>query len=570
MSTRRPRSVHGSSARGVPALLSTLALLLVVSCRRDEGPAAECRHDEDCTDPALACVAGACAAKIRDYPTVAAEIAPPSDSRFASTEVNAVSLSWETSLSASLKVNVALTLQANAEGDVFTSQGHVVLSRPSLITGKAPLSTAAELAGGTVSFALPTSALGSEATFTLLPATTPATQPPLSRTVTLAPQISVALPRREDLSALTGTLLSALGDPAPSYLVRGIPLDGSAAATPLTSAALTGADGAFTLLADPATQQASGASSIRLEFWDGRENAMSPRLYTDAVTATGSNGQYGKNQWRLAAYPAPTKLRFRVSGGESLSTSIKDATMRFRTKLASAGSGEAIYSQEGKTDDQGQVEVSLVPGTLAEARLYDLAIVPPPDSPFDGKCLNAFPVTAPSSNGEVPVASTVHLDRKWQLSGRVLDADGKTVSNATVTATRVASDAAHSCLVGLVADTTSDNTDATGAYALLLPGGTYRLEVDAPSGSPRPRLTATAAGDPVAMSADLGRDFQLPRGVVARGTATGPDGEPVANADLRFYRVPCPSACSGTSAPELLGVSRSDGAGAFRVVVPAP
>ena len=109
-----------------------------------------------------------------------------------------------------------------------------------------------------------------------------------------------------------------------------------------------------------------------------------------------------------------------------------------------------------------------------------------------------------------------------------------------------------------------------GAYSLLLPGGTYRLEVDPPSGSACPRLTATAAGDPVAMSADLGRDFQLPRGVVARGTATGPQGEPVANADLRFYRLPCPSACTGINAPELLGVGRSDAQGGFRVVVPAP
>jgi len=556
--------------------LEPLMLLAAVSlgaCNKDQAPAQECRHDPDCGNPSLACVAGACTTKVDTYPTVAVEIAPPSDAKFAATELVSVTLSSETALVANGKVNVTASVQS-PEADLFSSQGHVLLTRPSLIPGKAAVSTAGELAGGSVTFSVPADALGTTASLTLLPTSAPSPQPPVIRSVALATQVAVALPTRSELASYTGVLLSALGDPAPSYFVRGFPVGAGVSATPITSVTLTGQDGGFTVFVDPMTRRGAGDTPMWLEFWEASEGSVSPRLHTDAVNPTNPGDQYGKTQWRLPAYVAPTLLRFRVGGGESVSTPIKDATLRFRTNLPSAGSGQAYYSQEGKTDDVGQVDVPLVPGTLDEARIYDVAVVPPPDSPFSGKCLTGFPVTAPAlTNTDVPVASVIHLERKWQVGGHVRDARGQTITNATVTATRLASDADHGCLAGLVADSTSATTDASGSYALLLQTGTYRLEVDPPAGAQWPRLSATAAGSPFDVGADAALDFQLPSGVVASGTVRGPSGEPVANADLRFFQVSCPSASCGStnvSPPELLANGRSDAGGLFRVVLPAP
>jgi len=506
-----------------------------------------------------------------DYPLVALEIAPPSNSGFALSEQSSVPLAWATALTADPKVNVEVNV-SGSETDIFSSQGHVLLSRPSLIAAKGDLTLTGELAKGTVTFALGRSLLGSKASLTLRPLATPSVQPPVVRALTLAAHLAVVLPTRAELESYAGTLSSALGDPAPSYLVRGFPASVTEPTTnPLTSVTLTGADGTFTVLTDPLTREATPDGTMWLEFWDSTETNLSPRLFSDVISTKAPANASSRTQWRLPAWVTPSTLRFLVGGGESVSSALKDVALRFRTSIKSSGSGKAVYSQEGKTDVYGQVDVPLLPGTLEEARLYDVAVVPPPDSPFDGKCLTAFPVTAPpSASGDVPVASVIHLARKWQLAGTVRNAAGAVVPGATLTATRVSTDNGHACLEGLVPQTVSGNSDSKGAFALLLEAGVYRLEVDPATGSPWPRLSLSRAGEMLTIAADTVRDLTLPNGVVTAGQLSGPSGEAVANADVRVFVANCRVDTCASGGPPLLGTARTDAAGNFRVVLPAP
>jgi hypothetical protein len=274
--------------------------------------------------------------------------------------------------------------------------------------------------------------------------------------------------------------------------------------------------------------------------------------------------------FRMPASEEPTPLRFLVQSSDKGAHPVSDVTMRFHTEIAGPD-GVAFYEREARTDSMGEVnDVLLVPGTVAEPRKYQITIVPPPDSPYATRCVPEVPVTIDADSWQAVYMDTFSLDPKVTLQGTVRGNDLAPAATVSVMATQLSVTAG--CPRTLAASPVSATTSRTGTFQMLVDPGTYRLEIDPPTGSPVPRLTEDGSAAVVVTGAPVTiHNVTLPAGEVIEGDVKGADTVPLGSASIKIYQVLCHAeTCTGPAriAPSLQAQTRTETTGHFRVVLP--
>ncbi len=271
---------------------------------------------------------------------------------------------------------------------------------------------------------------------------------------------------------------------------------------------------------------------------------------------------------------------------------VAGAEVRLTTILDDDVRGEASFTAEGTTDQDGNVTLKLIPSGLQQNRIYTARIIPPPSAEYATLDGVSIAVGGGDAAGPSFLAGPT-LDRRVPVHGVVVNADGEPVAGATVSS-RVSLELKW----GLALDEQSeleylqfpsDTADENGTFKLWLDpvlvgnAAIYDLEIVPPAGANAPRWTVPGIGveaDNDLNSVDLGT-IALPPASFARGLVQGPGGEPVANAELRLYQLAEDNEiCLGAILPasedecvapaQLRGIWKSDVDGLVRIVLPDP
>jgi hypothetical protein len=540
------------TTRGACPLALGAVALAALACSKGPESTNRCVTDDVC-GVGSACASGTCLPRAAPPASWSVAIAPRSDSAAAYTELAGVAMPAASfDLAAAPKVTLTGTLAFDANTTPIAS-AHVVLTVPSAIAGLPDLQYETDLAApskpATPSFTLPVPSgiVGRAGKLRVLPgAPDNATHAPSMFAVTVAPTLALPIPTKA--LTVSGRLLSALGDPLVGLVARAFQ-DGDL----VSNVVSTTADG-FSLLVPADTS----APALAVELEAATSDAPQPHFWAKPFALTAST-DIGDVQ--LPAYGQPSAFGFAFQGAAPGDPPVAGALVRARTVLADDARGTTDYLRDGQTDMTGQASLSLLPGTTAALRSYDVAVVPPAGSVYATKCLEMFAVSA---GGLQPAVS---LDRRPVFKGSVVGADGLPVGGVAIQATRTAAAAATACDEYASTPLATGTTKSDGTFQLLLDGGTYTLDFDPPAGAPYPRLTETK----VTVSTTSGAHaVQLPPGAVVEGTLRDGAGAPLPQAGVRFY-LPCaaPPACAGVP-PVLEAQARADANGHYRTVIPAP
>jgi hypothetical protein len=545
--------------RAVALVVSLVSAAALTGCAARPVASARCQRDEQCGE-GFACGGGACLPREAPPAVWGIEVAPPSDSPGALTEltqVNAPAATFDVQAGGKTTLTVALA------GDTTTpSTAHLVLSVPSALPGRPDLHFETDLPpakdAGPPAFTLqvPTTFLGRTAIFQVLPLP-PSDQTNAPQRAALVIGEKVTLPVPASPLSLHGRLLSAVGDPRSGFTARAY------RGADLVSNVDVTKDGLFTLLV-PTLGGDDSPITVDLEAATG---AADPR-FTSRPMPLVTNTDLG--DLTLPPFGQPNVFRFVIQGTSVDATTIPGAIVRAWTLLADDMSGKTDFVRAAPTDATGSVNMGLLPGTTVALRNYDVAVVPPPESLYGVRCIPQFPLASGGTAMMPANVPPIVLPRRTSVSGVVRGHDGTPAEGVMILATRTAADPASLCASNVGAPPATTTTDDGGVYTLHLDPGTYRLDVDPASGAPFPRLTE--AGVVVSAATTLDHPITLPAGAVVEGTARGPDGAPLPLTAVRFYELACASAaaCPGGARvePTLRAQTRADASGHFRVVIP--
>jgi hypothetical protein len=557
------------------AASAMVLLLAAAGCApRNQAASVACRMDVDC-GAGYACTGGACLPRDPGgrVESLAVEILPRTDSASADTEILGAQLGPDLILlSAEKKLVVAGTI-SDLEATVFSDAAHLIVTAPSRIPGRGELRFETDVAARAFQIGVPQGLLGRMATVRLYPPVDRPAQPPVTFTLPLAEKIDLPLPRSDQMAVMRGRLVFALGDrePAVGFLARAY-LEREV----VSNIATTDVTGAFELRIPRGNIPASYVNPmVSIEFQPPASGMLAPRLSTTAVPIDGAGGSGGSlvavepPTYRMPAFGTPGPLRFVVMAGEVNSQRVVEATVRFRTEIPALPSGTAVYSREASTDRNGEIEVMLIPGTAAEARLYEITVIPPPNSPYAVRCAPKISVTSVGATNTALYGQPLMLERKARLEGTVTASDGAPAASVGLAATRI-SDGSGGCSDSAPTAPVIASTDRAGYYLLQLDPGTYRLDVDPPAGAPLPRLTVGGA-NAVTVAGDMRYNISLPAGTVLMGTAAEATGVALVSASIRVLAVICPTGSCGNAEltePPLRAQARTDMTGQFRLVMP--
>jgi hypothetical protein len=212
------------------------------------------------------------------------------------------------------------------------------------------------------------------------------------------------------------------------------------------------------------------------------------------------------------------------------------------------GSTRAVHEVTAQTDANGNFAVDVY--SADGGRQYTLDIAPPADSIFQTTSTTITVSGAPTGFG-----STVTLERRPVVSGRVLDPKGVPLKGALVQPTT--NDApstvgVEQATVNVQAKLSNGSTDMDGRFTFPTDAGTYTLGVIPPTASALPRLwlsTQTFSGD-----TDLG-DITLPQAIEIDGIVVdnntmplvGADGAPIQSSVRLYLEPPGNYTCDTTS-----------------------
>lgn len=399
-----------------------------------------------------------------------------------------------------------------------------------------------------------------------------------------------------ELKVIRGVVENAVGEPYAGMQVTA--LGRWTELSPLTRASsrsFTGADGSFTL-------------SVPIGMLDEFDIVVTPapgitlptlRLINEFVRdpAKGESEFHDIEPLVMPAAPNPTTFKLPVeatatAGGQER---VPGAAVRFTTRLPLPKTElrdiEVTFAAQAVTSGvdapaPGVAEVELYPGGDAN-RIYQVSVVPPPDSPFH----SAFDLEIAVGLGGAQVLQAVALARRVAVTGAAVSHAGDALADAPIKATpssqlEIEADEAS---VGGILDQLqfpTDTTDETGSFLMWLDrdvaGATasYDVEVSPPFLSGAPTWTFEVIEVPAqGESVDLG-SLELPPASYARGIVRDPAGDAVAGAELHLYQLPESDFCvrvlglgseNDCDPPaRLRTISPSDDAGWVTMALPDP
>ncbi len=201
--------------------------------------------------------------------------------------------------------------------------------------------------------------------------------------------------------------------------------------------------------------------------------------------------------------------------------------------------GYKLFTPSDNTDDTGFYEIVLPSGTFTIAYRYRGSIQNPRYVPVE--------LIGVLVSGDTTVDVT--LVNGYFISGTVRNPNNAPVVDADLDARDV--------VTGLKVYTPNDNTDINGNYQMLVPAGTYEVNV-----APLPinRLLPAIVYNFV-VSNDAALDFNLLWGYLLSGTVRNPDGTAIFNAQIDITD-------ASTGFDLFTPWNNSDSAGFYQVVVP--
>jgi hypothetical protein len=536
--------------------------LLAASCHVPTVAAPQCRQDAECGGE-RACVSGACIARRAIPEGWAVELDPRSGSGAGFTEFPAMSLpAGPLRLTASGKVTVTGTLDTGTgagTGGRSVTSAHIVVSVPAAIPGRPDLQFEVDLASpagaaaalGQTQFALdvPAEVLGRAATVQILPLPPEdASFAPLTFRATLAESMTFEVSSQS--YAVTGRFFDAFRQPHSGFLARAF-----RAGQLVSNVDVTDSAGSFGLSIPTATVAQAPQTPFYVELKPKDPTAADTRFSSTGFLLTGS---IDLGSLYEAAFTEPNVFRFSVRGADN--TPVVGALIRAHTVLAQGmASGPTDFLRDGRTEAHGNADLTLLPGTATDARVYTVSILPASDSIFASRCLPTFTVSA-GGTVDAPLAlPPIVLAPRPSVTGRVLAAEQTPVAGVAIVATPVTGGAGDTCDATIGSAPSSVNTDGAGVFTLLLDEGMYRFEYDPPAGSSVPRLTELG----VTITGDLVHDVIMSPGALLEGDVVGPDQRPLGMASVRLYEL-----FTGAGATRLRAQARTDANGHLRAVLP--
>jgi protocatechuate 3,4-dioxygenase beta subunit len=536
-----------------------LALLLALGplgCGPDADDA-QCHQNSDC-GPGSACLGNLCVRMVGPEPEIwSLQVTPGAQPRYALREFPNFAFTAQTAdlvldRRTSMVTELSMAM-VDPTIDMKTSV-HIVLSVPSAIPDRGELqfeadgSNHASFLPYDVSIPIPAAFLGAAARMSVLP-TVPLDRwmPPWTLAVTLATDLVRELPGTSDTVRFEGRL-----QPADPGLGLDVPYQARArvGGRLVSNVPVTDSMGNFVVKLQKSVVPAGGTGLV-LELSPADATAALPSLVVSSLTLEKTMlGPLG-----MPAFPKPEAFVVPVVGRADRAP-VVGATVSFKTTLAGATGGKAMYVRGAQTGSDGRATLALIPGASQTMREYSVKITPPNNSDYAAVCVPVYTV-GQATPGTPRLGSSIELEPKMVLDGRVLRADGVPVASARVRPTRVGDSYAEACGSDLASAPADQTTDSEGRYHLRLDPGQYRLDCEPPQGAPLPTTSVL-----VTVPDTQALDVVLPVPVLVQGRVLAPDNTPLPDAEVRAFG-PGPNGVLQTR-----GVALSDSEGKFRLILP--
>lgn len=540
------RSSFTSRARKRNALALTLPLLLATACDHEShqmSPGTPCVDDSECFAPGYVCVIGVCVNPDNTaLDQVHLEVRPIDDSGYAPQQLLDVPVTSETGRTA-ITLRSTVSVQGSvidgahggaAPADVIAVQANGIPGRALVVTANTNVASGA--------FSLP---LVERDEYTLSVKPGDATRPPLvlgSYSVAPTPTNErrlqdepVVLPGPEDLVRVSGRVTA--GDGTAQLGVEGLEVRILDGARRVSSLARTDANGAFEV--SLARADAAG-TSLLLEVRPTQANRLNPKV---EVPLEPLEEDLALGDVKLGALKAPVPFAGVVHGPDG--RPVPNASIHVHGPL-----GAGTFSLLLTTDEEGRYDAELRPAR------YDFVVVAPPSYSAAG-LLSRYNAEL---SAEAP-APVLNLPPRLLLSGSVVDADERPVSNATVQLTRVGPPhGGTDILLQGVTWTFTAITDAEGRWQQRVDPGRYRVVVVPDASTTRPRHTQL-----IDVDADNSvHALRLCPSSVVAGVVQGVAGETLGMASLTAYA----PLVGETGAAIELGVAQTAADGSFELLLP--
>jgi hypothetical protein len=559
----------------VPALrlaaakaLLAAALATAAGCGRSHPVTLECQRDEQCAG-GLVCASGTCLPLAAPSPEWIAEVEPLSESDAGLLELTSlpVPMMFETTG----KVRLDATVSPEMGAPPLTS-AHVVLSVPARNPGRPDLHFETELVAprgattdATFMLEVPESAMGRDATVRLIPTGTDvAAHAPVTLAVKVDPTLSLILPSKS--FTVRGRLFLAVGDPKVGQVVRAF--QGNEL---VSTVDVTAADGTFALSIPASRAGANAPQPVVVVELSPPAGAAEPRLVSNPFTLT---ADVDLGSLRLPAFSQPNVFRLVVRALGDSKVPIAGAIVSARTQLADDASGVTTFQRQGTTNDQGEVDLALLPGSTSALRSYDIAVFPPTDSPYATFC-KPLPIQL-GSGGTIQMPAIVMAGglRRRTLVGRTVhSSDDTPAAGVMVLVTRTATDEDIPCSADILTRTPTATTDASGSLSLYLDPGSYRFDYTPPAGAPWPPFSEELTLMATTTTTSTMDSKAFPAAAAADGFVRDAMGQPLPGAAVRLYEKPAcatPACMAAPPPPALRAAARTDAAGHFRAIFAPP
>jgi len=465
-----------------------------------------------------------------------AEVDPPSDSQMVRQEFGAVTIDQQNGF-----FSLALDPQVTLSGTVQVASGTtgknlaatVVATRPSRIIGRPDVVYQATVDPITGSYSLVVSRNLDNESYTVRVTPTDASLvPPKTMHVhaDADKEVDVAFEAPLTLPELHGTILDSLQQPVAGMQVQATTL--ATATTPpvvVSTTTVTDAKGAYSirLLPSPPDKVVLSATPTMLAADD--LPLLSRTVDTSKLGPTSSLAA----SLTVPPLPAPVAVSYNVTGTGTSGAAmpVTAATCVFSADVTDPHATDgttAVHHAASMTDPvTGAVTVTLIPAATG-SRTYVVTVTPDAAQPFATK-------TTAINVGAAGYGPDIILSLRAQLSGRVLDADGKPLHNLMVVpaaATLAATLAPTAYSVTATPQQASAGTD--GRFSLRVDQGDWDVGLVPPADAMLPRLWLTELN--LNQDVDVGT-VTLPRGVMVHGEVRDPMGAPLPHANVRIYTV---------------------------------